>query len=452
MNTPSNEQQADLANPSPNHGVSSLLKSKRFYVVMLLFTAQIINYIDRVNLSVAAPLISKEFGWDPATMGLIFSSFLWTYVVCLVPAGWLTDVIGARKLNAWAISIWSTAAMLTGTITGISTMLAARLALGVGEAATNPSGGKVIRDWFPVKERGLVTSIFQCGTLAGPAIGMPFVAWLVVTSGWRMSFVISGALGFIWLIFWLKYFRNPKECSWLPQEERTYILENNASLTGPAAAPQHTPVKGIGTVGRLLAQKTMWGLALAQGCIIYTLYLFLTWLPSYLVQAKNFTLMKAGVFSTLPYVIAVILGIFFGRLSDKILTPENVAQGKRRQMVIIFMLMSSVVLFTALLDNEFAILMLISLSLSSIASALSLNVALTNDMIKDPAIAGTAFGILILGGNSFGLIAPILTGYIVKSTGSFNSAFFLAGAILIIGAFISFSFTRKPITLHKEAA
>jgi len=449
MNTPIKEQQEGPVNSPTSQRVGSLLKSKRFYIVMLLFTAQIINYIDRVNLSVAAPLISKEFDWDPATMGMIFSSFLWTYVLCLVPAGWLTDMIGARKLNAWAISIWSTAAMLTGTITGLPTMLAARLALGVGEAATNPSGGKVIRDWFPVKERGLVSSIFQCGTLAGPAIGMPFVAWLVVTSGWRMSFVIAGALGFVWLIFWHKFFYNPKECSWLPPEERDYILANNGGAeTAEAPVKKQFSFKSLSVVGRLLSQKTMWGLAVAQGCIIYTLYLFLTWLPSYLVLAKNFTLMKAGIFGTLPYVIAVILGIFFGKLSDTILTPENVAKGKRRQMVIGFMLLSSVVLFTTVVDNEYAILLLISLSLSAIASALSLNVALTNDLIGDPAIAGTAFGILILGGNTFGLIAPILTGYIVKSTGSFSSAFFLAGAILIFGAFISFSLTRKPIRFN----
>jgi ACS family glucarate transporter-like MFS transporter len=441
-----NDHNIDLVNPSERKPIESLLKSKRFYVVLLLVTAQIINYIDRVNLSIAAPLISKEFGWDPATMGLIFSSFLWTYVICLVPAGWLTDMIGARKLNAWAISIWSAAAMLTGAITGLYTMLAARFALGVGESSTNPSGGKVIRDWFPVRERGVVSGIFQCGTLAGPAIGMPFVAWLVVSTGWRTSFVIAGSIGFIWLILWLKYFYNPKECSWLPSKEREYILANNASTeTSATSAKKSFSIKDFRIVGRLLSQKTMWGLAIPQGCIIYTLYLFLTWLPSYLVQAKNFTLMKAGILGTVPFVVAVILGIFFGKMSDLILTPDKVTQGKRRQMMIIFMLLSSVELFAAFMNNEYAILLLISLSLSAIASALSLNVALTNDLVKDPAVAGSAFGILILGGNSFGLIAPIVTGYIVKFTGSFDSAFFLAGAILIFGALISFSLARKPL-------
>jgi MFS family permease len=447
---PGHEQHVNVANLSENK-ITSLLKSKRFYIVLLLFTAQIINYIDRVNLSVAAPLISKEFGWDPATMGLIFSSFLWTYVICLVPAGWLTDMIGARKLNAWAISLWSAAAMFTGAITGFYTMLAARFTLGIGESATNPSGGKVIRDWFPVRERGVVSSIFQCGTLAGPAIGMPFVAWLVVTTGWRMSFFIAGAIGFIWLIFWLKYFYNPKECSWLSSEERKYILANNASTEAATTTPtkKKFSVKNLSIVGRLLSQKTMWGLAVPQGCIVYTLYLFLTWLPSYLVQAKNFTLMKAGILGTLPFVVAVILGIFFGKISDLILTPDKVTQGKRRQMMIVFMLLSSVELFAAVVNNEYAILLLIALSLSAIASALSLNVALTNDLVKDPKVAGTAFGILILGGNSFGLMAPILTGYIVKATGSFDSAFFLAGGILIFGAFVSFSLARKPLEGEK---
>ncbi len=449
MKTGLDGQQSGPEILSTEQRTTSIWKSGRLYIVGLLFAAQIINYIDRVNLSVAAPMISKEFGWDPATMGIVFSSFLWTYVICLVPSGWLTDIIGARKVNSWAISIWSVAAMLTGMVTGFTTMMAARLVLGVGEAATNPSAGKVIRNWFPVKERGLVSAIHQCGGFAGPAIGMPFVAWLVVTTGWRMSFLIAGSVGFVWLIFWLKYFRDLKDCTWVSREERDYIMANNASVAigGDSSASKASATR-ISVIGRLFRQKTMWGLALPQGCIIYSLYLFLTWLPSYLVQAKNFSLMKAGFFGTLPYVIAVILGVLFGRLSDSLLTPEAVAKGGRRKMVIVFLLLSSVVLFTTFVDNEYMILALISLSLSAIASALSLNYTLANDLVEDPAIAGSVFGILVLGGNSFGLMAPILTGFIVKATGSFDSAFFLAGAILIVGALISFTLAKKPITLE----
>ncbi|MDR3566168.1 MAG: MFS transporter [Negativicutes bacterium] len=430
-----------------NERLESMWRSKRFYVGILLFMAAVVNYVDRVNLSVAAPLIAKDFGWDPAMMGIIFSSFLWTYAACLVPAGWLTDKLGPRKLNSYSISIWSAAAMLTGAVTGFSSMLTARLFLGVGEAATWPSSGKVIRQWFPAKERGLATATFNSGSYFGPAIATPIVAWLVIETGWRASFFIAGAIGFVWLIFWLKYFRDdPKDCSWLPEDEREYIAANTDHSQ---TAKTNTPVRKA-SLTDLLKQKSMWGLALTQGSAVYTQYLFLTWLPTYLVQAKNFALMKAGIYSSLPYLIAVVLMLVAGKLSDTILTPERLAQGGRRSAVITTLLLSSLVLFTTVVDNDFVVLGLISVSLTCIATSITLNIALTNDLVTDPAIAGTAFGILILGGNIFGLTAPILTGFIVKATGNFDNAFFLAGAILICGAFISYALTRKPIRFEES--
>ncbi len=427
--------------------VGSLFTGKRFYILMFLFFNGVINYIDRINLSVAAPTIAKEFNWDPGTMGMIFSAFLWTYAVCLIPCGWLVDRLGTRKINAGSVSLWSAAAMMTGAITGLGTMMVARLALGVGEAASYPAAGKIIRQWFPSSERGLATAIFNSGAYAGPALATPIVAWLVLETSWRMSFGILGSLGFIWLFFWLKMFRLPAECSWLPAAEREYILAE-AGASPPVSDAEQQPMQS-GILSRLLGRKTMWGLALTQGCGVYTQYLFLSWLPTYLVEARHMQLMKASVFSSLPYLIAVVLGILIGKLSDNILTPEAVKQGKRRTMVIVFMALSSIVLLTTVISNEFVVLLLISLSLTFISSAITLNIALTNDLISDPSIAGTAFGILILGGNIFGLTAPILTGYIVKATGNFDSAFFLAGGLLILGALISFMLTKKPLSFDK---
>lgn len=422
--------------------MQSIWRNKRLYVAALLFFAAVVNYVDRVNLSIAAPLIAKEFGWDPAMMGIIFSSFLWTYAICLIPVGWLTDKLGPRKLNACAISLWSAAAMLTGGVVNFATMLGVRLALGVGEAATWPSSGKVIRQWFPAKERGLATALFNSGSYFGPAIATPFVAWLVLATGWRSSFFIAGSVGFIWLYFWWKYFRdNPEDCAWLPAEEKAYIL---SGTVGDQPEAEVAP-KAKGSVRKLLAQKTMWGLALTQGSAVYTQYLFLTWLPTYLVQVKNFALMKAGIYSSLPYLVAVVLMIVAGKISDSLLTPQRIAQGARRTAVIVFLLLSSLVLFTTIVQDDYIVLALISLSLTCIASAITLNIALTNDLVTESSSAGTAFGILILGGNIFGLSAPILTGFIVKATGSFDSAFFLAGGILIMGALLSFTLTRKPI-------
>ncbi len=424
-----------------SRGINSLWVGKRRYVALLLFFNLFINYTNRINLSVAAPTIAREFKWGPETVGLVFSSFMWTYCLCLIPWGWMSDRIGTRRVNSYSVLIWSIGAMLTGAVTGFQSMLSAQLVLGVGESASLPTAGKVVREWFPATERGLATAIFNAGTFAGPAISAPAAAWLVVHMGWRMSFVIIGSLGVVWLLVWLRLFHAPAECFWLPEEEKGYLLASTNELAASA-------MKMKGAVRKLLSRQTMWGLLLTQGCCAYTLYLFLFWLPSYLVQARHMELMRASWFTAVPYLVAAVLGIFIGRLSDRILTPEALKQGKRRQLLIVFILLSSIVLLTTVVHNEYLATVLISISLTCISSALTLNIAMTNDLVWSSQMAGTAFGVVILGGNSFGLIAPILTGYIIRQTGNFDSAFYLAGGLLLVGALTAFSMTRSPLRLE----
>jgi ACS family glucarate transporter-like MFS transporter len=241
-------------------------------------------------------------------------------------------------------------------------------------------------------------------------------------------------------------FRSPAECSWLPEDERNYLLSQTGAP--PKAAAPQTPTKGA--LGLLLSRKTMWGQFITQGCCAYTMYLYLAWLPSYLVRERHMDLMKASWFTALPYLISVVLGILIGKLSDSILTPEAVKQGKRRTLLVVFILLSSVVLLTNVVNNQWVVVALISLALTSISSALTLNIAMCNDLVWDPSMAATALGFQILGGNTFGIFAPILTGYIVKSTGSFNSAFFLAGGLLFLGAATSLTMTRRPLAFGED--
>jgi MFS family permease len=434
---------ADLATSKVDAG--SLWTGKRHYIAMFLFANLFINYMDRTTLSVAGPAIARQFHWDPATMGLLFSSLLWTYWLGPIPWGAMSDRLGTRKVSAVSVTIWSFAAMSTGIATGFTGMLASRLALGVGESASFPTSGKIVRQWFPAGERGLATAIFNAGTFAGPAVSAPIVAWLVLHAGWRMSFVITGAIGLIWVALWLKMFNVPAECSWLPEAERRYILsEPGKNVAIPASAKD--------TLIRLLKRKTMWGLFLTQACCAYTMNLFLFWLPSYLTSARKMELMKASWFTAAPYLVAAILGILIGKLSDSLITPEGMKQGKRRTMVIIFILLSTVVLLTNIVTKEYWILLLVSMSLTCISSALTLNIAMTNDLVWDQGMAGTALGILIMGGISFSLLAPIVTGYIVEKTGNFDKAFYVAGGLLFFGALASVTMTRRPLSFSDAEA
>jgi len=424
-------------------GVGSLWSGNRFYIAALLFLNLFINFMHRINLSVAAPAIAKDFGWDAGKMGLLFSSYQWTYCLFLLLWGWMSDRIGTRWVNGLSVTLWSIAGMSTGIATSFGGMLATRLALGAGEAASFPTSAKVVRQWFPPAERGLATAIFNAGTFAGPAFSAPLVAWLLVKEGWRVSFMMTGSVGFIWVILWLKLFRAPAECPWLPEQERRYILENTDSQEKSAPLPK-------GTLLRLLSRKTMWGLFLTQGCCAYTMLLFLFWLPSYLVQSRHMSLAKASWFTSLPYVVAVVLGLLIGKLSDIVLTAEAIRQGKRRTLLIVFILLSGVVLLTNLVVNEYLLLILVSISLACICGALSLNIALTNDLVWNPEMVGTTIGFLMLGGNIFGSLVPIATGYIVKWTGSFDLAFYLAGFLLFLAAVICFTMTRKPLSFGEN--
>ena len=295
---------------------------RRGWISLFLFTLAMINYVDRVALSVASKSIAEEFDLSPVTMGYLFSSFLWTYLLCLIPMGILVDRFGSKIVNAAGITIWSTATMLTGASWNFISLIGTRLAMGIGEATTFPAGGRVVREWIPAGERGLTNAIFMAGTQAGPAVGALLVAWIISQIGWRGSFLVVGAAGFIWLLAWLVWFDLPEKARWLGAAERDKILRERDART--SALLSRTKAS---RVLDLLRTRTMWGLALAEGCAVYTQYLFLTWLPSYLQTTRGLTIVKTGMFTAVPYAGAAILGIILGRVSDRLLTARRRGQG-----------------------------------------------------------------------------------------------------------------------------
>jgi MFS family permease len=429
---------AVLGNEPEMGTAGSLWVGRRLWIAGLLFMNIFVNYMHRISLSVAAPSIAHDFHWDAGKMGLLFSSYQWTYCLFLLLWGWGSDRIGTRWINALSVTLWSIAAMLTGLATGFAGMMSTRLALGAGEAASFPTSSKVVRQWFPACERGQATAIFNSGSFAGPAFSAPLVTWLLLREGWRLAFVVTGALGFVWVAAWLALFRKPSECSWLPAPERDYILANTETEGTSKAA-------GKGALFRLIRRQTMWGLFLTQGCCAYTMLLFLFWLPSYLVQSRHMSMTKASWFTSIPYVVAAILGLFVGKLSDALLSPEQIRNGKRRRLLLVFIFLSGSVLLTNVVSNEYILLLLVSISLSCISSALALNITLTSDLVWDSGMLGVAIGFLILGGNIFGSLVPIITGYIVKWTGNFDYAFYLAGFLLLMAAIFCVTMTRAPI-------
>jgi ACS family glucarate transporter-like MFS transporter len=424
-----------------------ILSGKRIWIAVFLFFNMLINYMDRVNLSVAGPGIAHYFQWNPATMGWIFAAYLWTYTICLAPIGTIADRFGVRNVSAVAISLWSAATMVTGGVTGFSSMILARLGLGIGESTTFPVAAKVIRQWFPARERGIAGAIFHCGGHAAPAVALPLVAWLVVMAGWRLTFVILGALGFVWLFFWLMYYQQPEQCRWISEEERQLILATRDTGSAAVASARNSgrQVEFKSALGALLKQRSMWGVMLTQGCSTYFNYVFLAWLPTYLVEARGIHLVNAGFIGAVPYLVAVLAVLGFSRLSDWLLTPEGLNQGKRRNIVVALLLGCCVAVATNFVDSQFGLVVVLSLAMSFNLAALTLNLILTNDLLEDGYMIGTVQSMVSVMSNIFGMFAPVVTGYTVKATGSFAAAFYIQAAIVIVGAVISYTFTRKPI-------
>ncbi len=410
---------------------------KRFGIYLLLLVMTLINYFDRTVLSIAMPALIHVFDLTPVAVGYLLSSFIWSYAPLQLPAGMVLDRWGTRT-TAWrCIGFWSAATALTGLSWSFASLFVCRLMLGVGESPTFALGTRAVREWAPARERAYATAIFASGPALGTAVGAVFIAWLVGSVGWRMAFVVSGALGFIWIFFWLAFFRHPEEAAWLPAAEREMILAERA----PGGT---TDTHGM-SLKELLSYQTMWGLFLAQGCVNYTQYLFLTWLPTYLVQSRGLNILHSGLETGLCYFGAMVLTILFGRLSDLVLTPESLKAGKRRYAVVAFALGAAVMVFAPVVESEVTLLVLLTISLACVQSVFVNTYSLTSDLLHAGKSIGSAVGWIQFGGNIFGLAAPIATGYIVAATGSFTSAFLLAGVLLVAGAVIMLTMTRKPV-------
>lgn len=423
------------------------MKYKRSWIAVFLFTLTMINYMDRIALSIAAKPIAKEFNLDAVQLGYLFSAFTWGYTLFLIPIGFMIDKYGIKRTTSWGISIWSAATVLTAGCTGFLSLIAARLVMGAGESVSNPAGAKVIRQWVPANERGFMTAIFNSGSYAGPAICSVVLGILVTLFGWRLSFVIAGVIGFVWLAAWLYFYNTPEKAKWLGEEERAYILKNRNQNSGKQSATD----EGQGLLS-LMKSPALWGLAITQGCNVYTQYLFLTWLPSYLQATLNLDIKSTGLFSAVPYASAVILCILVGNLSDKYLKRSGgVTSGKRRNVIALALLAGALVLLVPFTQSSTVLLIIFSVALTGVASTTSMNFALLNDLVPSSGDVAKAMAFVVVGGNAFGMVAPILTGYVVNVSGNYNWAFGIAGALLLAGIVIIMTTTRIPMHTGKSS-
>jgi MFS transporter, ACS family, D-galactonate transporter len=408
----------------------------RWSVITLLFFATTINYLDRTNLSVALPVISKHFHWGPAASGAISSAFLLSYGLLQLPIGAFIDKVGTKLTYVWAVILWSLASMATAIASSFGMLYVLRLILGVGEAPAFPAATKTAADWIPRKQRGIATGFFTAGVNMGSAIALPLVAWIVSSFGWQVSFVVTGLLGFVWLIFWLVFYKDRHINPRVNQAENDLIDAGTENLK---VEEQKVPYR------QLFTRKSTWGLMLGYFCQIYIMYVFITWLPSYLVDVRHMSLLKSGFNGMIPFLFGAIFAFLGGVLSDKWV---KVNKNGRKYAMVIGLLFGVAVIPAVFTGSTILAIVFLTIAESGIMFSNGAAWGACSEIAPRGQTASVA-SMQNFGGNIGGYLAPLLTGiFVQKFSGSFVVALLIAGSLAVIGAI--FYFFLLPVSKTTE--
>jgi ACS family D-galactonate transporter-like MFS transporter len=418
--------------------ITTRIPTRRWGIGALLGMGVLINYIDRIGLSVAAPQIQAAFQLTPVDMGLLFSAFAWSYSLLQIPVGMVLDRFGPMRVGRWGAFLWGLASTITAFSSGFAGIFAARVLLGIAEAPAFPVSAKATGYWFPRKERGTATAIFDAAAKFSNVIGVPLVAVTVVAFGWRWGFGLTAALSFAYFFAFLLFYRDPSADPNLSQAELDYIQRGGAAPEGPAEGG------AVNMLGYLLGKSKVWGLTIGFAAYGYTFYLFLTWLPGYLVQTMHMSILKSAGFAAIPWAVATVTDLFVGGwLIDHLIARGKDESVVRKGVLVIGMLFGLAVFgATQTTDPAWAIAW-ISIALGGLASAAPVGWSLPS-LIAPKGGAGTVGGIMNFANNLMGAAAPIVTGMIVGATNSFANAFMVAGVILLVGI-VSFVFVLGKI-------
>jgi MFS transporter, ACS family, D-galactonate transporter len=399
----------------------------RWGIGVLLGAGVLINYFDRINLSVGAPQLQQEFGLTDGELGWLFSGFFWSYAVLQIPSGMILDRFGVTAVYRVSSFLWSLTSAMTALAGGFGGVLAARLLLGIAEGPGFPASAKATGYWFPRGERAMATSIFDAAAKFANVIGVPLVALAIVQFGWRWGFGITGMLSFLYFLAFLIVYRDPSRHPRLSSVERDYIRAGGATREGPAESGE------VAMLGYLLRNRKVWGLTIGFAAYGYSFYLFLTWLPNYLVQSMHMSILKSAGFTAIPWICATVAGLGVGGwLIDHLIARGYDETPVRKTVLVVGMLLGLAVFGATVTTDPVWAIVWISVALSGLAAASPVGWSIPS-LIAPRGGTGTIGGIMNFLNNMMGVVAPVTTGYIVGATGSFVGAFLAAGIVLVIG-------------------
>lgn len=397
----------------------------RWSIGFVIALGVLINYFDRTNISVATKPMMEHYHLTLGQMGLVLSSFAWSYALLQMPIGSLLDRVGVKWLMRVGTVIWGLATLMTAVVSGMGLIILSRVLLGAAEAPAFPGASKATGYWFPLRERGVATSLFDAAAKFANVLGVPLVAWAVTQWGWRGGFVLTAILSLLYAVIYWVFYRDPKEHPSVTKEELDYIQEGGAQEEGVT-----TSTVGFGF---LLSQRKVWGLALGFAAYGYSFYLFLSWLPGYLENQMHMSVLKSGWYTIIPWIVATITDVLIGGyLVDKLIAGGKDPSKVRKTIMIIGMIMGLFVIGAGLTNNPNVAITFITIALAGLAFSAPVAWSIPS-IIAPKGAVGKVGSIMNFFNNVMGIAAPIVTGYIAGGTGSFATGFILAGVIILIG-------------------
>lgn len=399
---------------------------KRINMVILFFTSNLICYMDRLNIAITAPVIMQEFGWDEAVLGIILSSFFWGYTLLQIPGGWLADRYGGKKVLGMGVLWWSLFTMITPLARTVTNMTIVRALMGLGEGVNFPSIQSLTSRWIPTGERSRVMGFTLSGISVGNILAFPLATWIMITLGWRYVFFLFGLLGLVWYAFWLSLAANrPEEHKTIHPQELEYIKANRPEIPPMIKTPWKT----------ILSKVQVWALVINHFCVSWGFFMFLTWLPTYLVKAHGFSIKEMGVYSMLPYLAMVIGSNGTGWIADYLIKRTGNITRVRKLLHTISLLSASVFLIL-LAQAETKILVITFITLALGMMSMTGSTTGPNAMDIGPRYAGIIMGMQTTAGNIAGVIVSIAVGFIVSFSNRWDLIFYLAAGVLIFGVII----------------
>jgi len=417
----------------------------RWFVVVLLFTVTVINYIDRSAIAFAVHQIQQEFSLGPSRTGLILGAFGIGYVISTLFGGIAVDRFGAKTAYAFSVLLWGVAIGWTGAATGFVMLYSARIALGLAEGPSFPTTTSVITRWLPPGERATALGGALVAVPIALAIGAPLVSWLIGAFDWRAMFYVLAAGSLLWVPFWLYFYANdPAHSSQISKSEAEMIARSKAAEpaeTGPSPPPGH-----VWKV--LLTTPTLWANYWAYFVFGYFLFFFMTWMPEYLRKSYDLDLSKVGMISFLPWAVSAVLLLAFGRWSDAVLARTKSLRKARSYQIAGTQLVAALAIVPIVLAHNLTVAVIgLTVAVGAAMAANAAYYAVISDLV--PRFAGTAMGIMTIFFAASGFLAPVVTGYALELTGNFKPAFWLI-AVLAASSVVGVLLFHHPDREHQR--